>query len=83
MQRYCVCGMPIPMDWTLCPECLEVYGDDVEEWPEWLRWLTADIQRELDWDRNHDELPLPDDDTMWLPDDGAFSLPLRIERVWA
>ena len=61
-KRYCVCGRAIPFKRQLCGECLEIYGDDLKEWPEWLRWQVSDIQREIDYERRHDELTIFNDE---------------------
>jgi len=52
MSRTCVCGKPILSNRALCKECYEIYGDK-ENWPMWLSWMVGDIQRELNYDRNH------------------------------
>jgi hypothetical protein len=54
MERYCPCGKQIRVDRRLCKECADIYGIDKQEWPEWLSWMVSDIQRELDFDRNHE-----------------------------
>ena len=54
MERRCPCGKQIRIDRRLCNECAGIYGINKQEWPEWLRWMVSDIQRELDFDRNHD-----------------------------
>ena len=58
--RRCVCGIAIPWHWSLCAACLERHGADRARWPEWVAYLVADIQRELDDDRRHDHLTLYD-----------------------
>lgn len=55
-MRYCICGKSIAQRRQLCKECLEIYGENPNEQPEWVRWQIADIQRELDYDRNHDHI---------------------------
>ena len=52
MERLCPCGKKIPAKWRLCRECVEIYGTAPSEWPEWLRWMVSDIQREIDYERN-------------------------------
>ena len=48
----------------LCKACIEIYGNDAEEWPDWLRYLVNEDQR-WRYDRlivlEH-ELPFGDDD---------------------
>jgi hypothetical protein len=56
----CVCGADIPLNRSLCADCLQRYGRRASEWPDWVRWLVRDRQRELDADRYHDELALDD-----------------------
>ena len=58
MRKRCVCGVEIPSNRSLCRECVEIYGTNPNEWPEWLRWQVDDIQREWDYERNNDCLPL-------------------------
>lgn len=58
MERLCPCGKKIPSKWRLCRECAEIYGVDSKEWPEWLRWMVADIQREIDYERNRNYIGL-------------------------
>jgi hypothetical protein len=60
MKKMCVCGKSVLPSHSLCKECFEIYGVK-SEWPEWLRWMVADIQREWDYDRNHDELEFFDE----------------------
>jgi hypothetical protein len=50
--RYCPCGREIPPNIQICRECQDIYGIDKNNWPEWLIWQVADIQRELDDDRH-------------------------------
>jgi len=72
-KRYCVCGRAIPFKRQLCGECLEIYGDDLKEWPEWLRWQVSDIQREIDYERRHDDFWLDEEEEL-VPD---YAEPLR------
>lgn len=60
-RRTCVCGAEIPWNRSLCRRCREEYGPDREQWPEWLRFYVADVQRELDTERLHRDLELLDD----------------------
>ena len=46
-MRQCPCGKPIKSKYSLCPACVNIYGNDRKEWPEWLLFLVNDIQREL------------------------------------
>lgn len=72
-QRVCVCGKLISLNHQLCGECLEVYGANPRGWPEWLRWQVSDIQRDIDYERRHDEYWL-DDESEIEPD---YAAPLR------
>lgn len=72
-QRYCVCGKQINLNRQLCGECLEIYGSVPSKWPEWLRWQIGDIQRDIDYERRHDEFWLDEEDEL-VPD---FAEPLR------
>lgn len=58
MERLCPCGKQIRANWRLCSECVEIYGIDSQEWPEWLRWMVSDIQREIDYERNRNYVGL-------------------------
>jgi len=60
VERYCICGKPIQNNRRLCKECGEIYGYNPNDWPEWLRWLVSDMQRSIDQERNHVEVPLDD-----------------------
>ena len=62
-HRKCLCcGSSRGIKWTLCTECLAEYGKDKAKWPEWLRFLVNDVQREIDDERRHHELALFDSD---------------------
>lgn len=62
MNKKCACGTIIGSNRSLCKECGEIYGYKQKEWPAWLQWQVADIQREWDWERNHDELCIFNDE---------------------
>ena len=62
MNKKCVCGAVISNSRSLCKECGKIYGYTRNEWPLWLQWQVADIQREWDWERNHDELCIFNDE---------------------
>jgi len=47
-KRCCVCKKIITNNYDLCNRCLEDYGSNSSEWPEWLKFLVADIHRERD-----------------------------------
>jgi len=49
-------GVTLSWRHTLCSNCLEQFGDDRREWPDWLYIRSASIQSEIDYDRGHDEL---------------------------
>ena len=61
MNRRCVCGEYIPYSWSLCKGCLEVYGADRDAWPAWLSFAVSDTQREIDYNRTHDEVAYNDE----------------------
>ena len=44
MYRYCICGIPIPINRPLCSTCHEIYP---KPWPEWLRVYMLNYEREL------------------------------------
>lgn len=41
-----VCHTPITYTFALCVKCEGTYGNKATEWPNWLRFLWSDIQRE-------------------------------------
>lgn len=61
-RKCCCCDSPIGMKGNLCSDCLAEYGKDKAKWPEWLRFLVNDVQREIDDSRRHRELALLDAD---------------------
>ena len=61
MNRRCVCGEYIPNSWSICKECLEIYGADRDAWPSWLSFAVADGQREINRNRRHDEVAYNDE----------------------
>ena len=48
MPRLCVCGKRITSNFELCSECLSIYGDERNEWPEWLKFWVNDTRREIE-----------------------------------
>lgn len=40
------CGTYITWQFAICSRCEKTYGSSSEQWPEWLRFLWSDIQRE-------------------------------------
>jgi len=61
MNKQCACGNTIPFVWSLCPACLDVYGTIRAEWPEWLRFLVNDLNRESKANARHDEIAYNDE----------------------
>lgn len=61
MRRQCVCGKPVPENRRLCNECSKIYGLNPKNWDPWLKWLVSDIQRDLDYERNHPTYSLETD----------------------
>lgn len=57
-MRRCVCGAPIRASNSLCPSCLDEYGRDPGQWPEWVRYLVREERREVDRARLHREYAL-------------------------
>lgn len=45
---------------AICTECEKIYGNRARDWPDWLRFLWNDIQRQRRRERNEDthEIPL-------------------------
>lgn len=62
MIRLCVCGRPIKPNKRLCANCLRKYGQDPHQWDEWLNKWLENYQHELNQDRRHLELALPNDE---------------------
>jgi len=61
MQRLCVCGKPVEAGMRLCEECYVAYGRDSAKWPEWVKFLTNDIQRETRYESRHRDMVIDDD----------------------
>lgn len=62
MQKFCPCGKKINFRLDLCKECLDLYGTDKKEWPEWLVYMVSDIKRETDYENKHqDDLEFDED----------------------
>lgn len=53
MKKTCVCGKAIINRADLCAECKDLYGTDKKDWPEWLRFMVADMKREYDYELRH------------------------------
>ncbi len=57
MQKLCVCSKPIRPKFWFCAECQAKYGDDREQWPEYVVFMVKDINREwmseMDWAKRH------------------------------
>ena len=78
MNRYCPCGKTIGYKQSLCKECAYIYGSR-SEWPAWLKFYVADIQREIKYDRTHDDL-----DTDCLDGeeiDDSYELNQKLSRI--
>ena len=45
MTNCVICGKAITPRFALCAACLEIYGDR-KDWPDWLKFLAADSQRQ-------------------------------------
>lgn len=60
MIRCCPCGHPIRGKAHLCQTCHEIYGEIRAEWPEWLKFMVNDIEREYSYEcrveRREDQL---------------------------
>lgn len=47
MQKHCcICGKVITNGFDLCESCMNEYGRDKSQYPEWLKFLIADNNRE-------------------------------------
>lgn len=58
--RQCICGARIKINWTLCPTCLEFYGNDRSSWPDWLRAWVKQNQAEIRNEQDHRDLEFID-----------------------
>ena len=55
MHRKCACGHNIIGKADLCNDCLKEYGADRAKWPDWLKFLINDMQKELRLERQIDK----------------------------
>jgi len=46
MNKRCICGKVITSKYDLCANCMAEYGKDRSEWPDWLKFMVADMRRE-------------------------------------
>jgi len=46
------CGKPITWTFAICSNCEKKFGNSSKEWPDWLRFLWAQTQRERRQDKN-------------------------------
>lgn len=46
MNKRCVCGKIITSQYDLCANCLAEYGTDRSLYPDWLKFMIADMKRE-------------------------------------
>jgi len=58
--RQCICGARIKINWTLCPTCLEFYGNDRSSWPDWLKAWVKEYQAEVRGEQDHHDLEFID-----------------------
>ena len=61
MRRICVCGKPVESGMRLCKECHAKYGNDSSKWPNWVKFLINDIQRETRYEGRHRDAVICDD----------------------
>lgn len=46
-QHKCLnCGKPITYRFAICSDCEKIFGNRAVDWPDWLRFMWNDIQRE-------------------------------------
>ncbi len=60
MEKRCICGKHVLPHHNLCKECFDIYGAR-KEWPEWLKWLVSDVQREWSYENRHHDLEFFDE----------------------
>lgn len=46
MNKKCICGKVITSRFDLCSRCIDEYGTNRSEWPDWLKFLISDMKRE-------------------------------------
>jgi len=46
INKRCICGKVITSNFDLCANCMAEYGKDRSEWPDWLKFMIADMKRE-------------------------------------
>jgi len=53
MTHRCLnCGKPITWTFAICSTCEQKHGNSSRDWPEWLRYLWAQTQRERRQDKS-------------------------------
>lgn len=62
MHRCLVCGKTITWRFAICTDCEQIYGSKATGWPEWLRFMWADEQRERRRARQSQVFEVPLDD---------------------
>jgi len=45
-NKRCICGKVITSNFDLCSKCLQQYGTNRDEYPDWLKFFIADLKRE-------------------------------------
>jgi len=58
------CGKVVTWQFALCRECEDQYGSSPFDWPEWLRFLWADTQRERRKAKRVNQFEVPIDDVV-------------------
>jgi hypothetical protein len=70
------CHKAITWRFAICTDCEAIYGNKATDWPDWLRFLWADTQRERRSAKRRDMYEVPAD----------FDMPLVVldeyEDVW-
>lgn len=74
MGRYCVCGKGIDSRFVFCKDCLEKYGRDRKEYPEWLLDWIRSMDREYKAESRHYELEYFEEYHYPISDEAAHNL---------
>jgi hypothetical protein len=78
INRNCVCGKQNSITNLLCPDCRALYGSKASKWPEWLiKWMSR-YQAELDYENNHRDLEIFDDETFIAENIHYDEIPRRL-----
>jgi hypothetical protein len=55
------CEKPITWKFAICSDCEKIYGNTSTQWPDWLRYLWSQTQRERRREKNKRQHEVPID----------------------